>query len=89
MMICEAVQKEMTTCVYVTKEDKRGGYRRNGIVCVWDCDTPACVGDDIIIQCASSNRIIKGKIMSIFKVFAEDAQHNYKAFKQIPQGCSC
>lgn len=89
MMICETVKHNMTTCVYVAKEDKRGGYRRNGIVCVWDCETQACVGDDIIIQDITSDRIIRGKIMSVFKVFAEDAQHNYKAFKQLPQECAC
>ena len=81
--VCE--QQEKATCVYVVKQNAIGEYRSNGSVFIWQSEKPVAVGDNVYVEGQSKYNFYNGKVLSVFKVLAEDAEKFLKAFPSIDE----
>ena len=84
-MTSPLVKQDLTTCVYVVEGDEYAGYRASGTVFSWQGSSPVAVGDDVVIEGPAPCPCSSGKVLSVFKILAEDTQRMLKAFSTMEE----
>ena len=70
--------QNLTTCVYVVKDDNP--KRIKGAVYAWYGNGIVSLGDTVYLEGKSSCSLYSGKVMGIFKILNEDAAKLARAF---------